>query len=273
MTSGLKFKIPGCKKISLLLLRVFPGLLLAGWLVVAGQYFRKHKRLAPQHLRVMAGGLAATVVLVSISIAVAGWRSYPEFFHHIQVHNTTPLTNNVGLQTVLAHSYDGRMEFVQDEKHLDPFDDWKRLRRERLRAFRPLYLLLLAGLAVVFVHVVRRTKSLVVAQALSLAVVISLVELTCYYYSMFILSAFLSRLRRGVEQWVLAVAGISQLLAINRYLSHFYDDRYTSQAVLFSVFAFSLLCAFWPKPKPPARAPVTVTSGSETVTTEGAAEG
>jgi len=37
------------------------------------------------------------------------------------VHNRTPLTNNMGLQTILSQSYSGRMEFVRDEKLLDPF--------------------------------------------------------------------------------------------------------------------------------------------------------
>jgi hypothetical protein len=231
------------------LLRVFPGILLAGWAVVAGAYVWKHKRMAQEHLRVVVGGLATTAVLVPVSIAVAGARAYPEFYHHIQVHNTTPVTNNMGLQTLLAHSYAGRMEFVRSEKHVDPFDDWKRIRREQLRTLRPLYVVLLLGIAAAFVHVVRRVKSLHIAQALSLAIVVSLVEVTCYYYSMFILSAFLSRLRRGVEQWVLCVAGMSQLLVVNRYLSYYYDDRYTSQAALFCVFAISLVAAHWPKPK------------------------
>jgi peptidoglycan/LPS O-acetylase OafA/YrhL len=69
---------------------------------------------------------------------------------------------------------------------------------------------------------------------------------TCYYYSIFILAAYLSRLRRGVEQWILGVAGISQLLVINRIVSYYYDDRYTAQAALFCLFSFSLLVAYWP---------------------------
>src|SRR5262249_14264342 len=91
-----------------------------------------------------------------------------------------------------------------------------------------------------------------------------LVEVTCYYYSMFILSAFLSRMRRGVEQWILCVAGISQLLAINRYLSYYYDDRYTSQAVLFCIFAFTLLSAYWPPTAQKAQpAPKTADGGPQ----------
>src|SRR5262249_17340754 len=114
------------------LLRVFPVFFLSGWAVVAGVYVWKHKRMAPHHLRVMLGGLGATAALFSISVAVAGWPSYSEFTRHILLHNRTPLTNNMGVQTVLAHSAEGRMELVQDEKHTDPFDDWKRMRTDRL---------------------------------------------------------------------------------------------------------------------------------------------
>ncbi|HMI85439.1 MAG TPA: hypothetical protein VK550_15190 [Polyangiaceae bacterium] len=228
------------------LLRVFPGVLLAGWAVVVGTHAWKHKRWAPHHVRLIMGGVAAAVVLVSLSIGVAGWRAYPEFYQHIQLHKQTPVTNNMGLETLLSHSYAGRMEFVRDEKKVDPFAQWVAMRRDRLHAFRPLHVVLLIALGFVFVKVVRRVKSLWIALALSLAVVISVVETTCYYYSMFILAALLSRHRRGVEAWVLCVTGVSQLLAVNRFLSYFYDDLYTTQSVLFCGFALSLLFAYWP---------------------------
>jgi len=231
------------------LLRVFPGILLAGWVVVAVTHLVKHKRMARSHVRIMTGGLIATVLLVSISVGVAGKESYPEFYKHIQVHNHTPLTNNMGLATVLAQSPSGRMKYVRDEKLLDAFAPWKQMRRDQLRAFKPLHFIMLAALGLVFVYVVRRIKLLWVAQALSLAIVISVVEITCYYYTMFILAAFLTRHRRGLEQWVMCVAGVSQLLVVNRYISYYYDDRYTWQSVLFCVFAVSLVLAYWPKSK------------------------
>ena len=245
------------------LLRVFPGVLLAGWAVVIGCHLWKHKRLALHHRRLMVGGAAATAVLVTLSFGVAGWRAYPEFYQHIQVHKHTPVTNNMGLETLLSHSYAGRMEFVRDEKKVDPFAPWVAMRRDRLRAFRPLHVVLVVALGFVFVKVVRRVKSLWIALTLSLAVVIAVVETTCYYYSMFILTALLSRHRRGVEAWVLCVAGASQLLAVNRFLSFFYDDLYTTQSVLYCGFALSLLFAYWPpakKPRAPAQA-LASTSG------------
>jgi hypothetical protein len=231
------------------LLRVFPGILLAGWAVVAFTHLVKHKRMAPSHLRVLAGGVVATVLLVSISIGVAGKEAYPEFYKHIQVHNHTPLTNNMGLATILAQSPSGRMKYVRDEKLLDAFGPWKQMRREQLNAFRPLHVIMLVALVIAFIHVVRRIKLLWIAQALALGIVISAVEITCYYYTIFILAAFLTRHRRGLEQWVLCIAGVSQLLVVNRYMSYYYDDRYTWQSVLFCVFSASLIFAYWPKAK------------------------
>jgi hypothetical protein len=244
------------------LLRMFPVLLLSGMAIVAFAYLIKHKKFAPHHIKVAIGGLVTSAVLFGASVGVSGWRAWPEFFHHISVHNSTPLTNNMGFPTVLAHSYAGRMEFVRNEKHLDAFDDWKQMRTDRLKAFRPLQLVGLLVVGLMLVKVLSRVKSLWIALALSLVVFVGVLEVTCYYYSIFILSALLSRLRRGVEQWVLCVAGISQLLAVNHYLSYYYDDRYTVQSILFCLFAVTLLVAWWP-PKKLVKAPEPAKTATE----------
>jgi hypothetical protein len=242
------------------LLRAFPAVFAVGWGVQILTYAWKHRHLPaskwirPAHVRLVAGGVAAGVILVSLSVAVAGKNSYIEFKEHIKVHNDTPLTNNMGLATVLSQGlFSGRMEYVRDEKLLDPFGPWKQMRRDRLEAFKPLRLVLWAGLAFAFVRGARRIKSLWVAQALSLVWVVCLLEMTCYYYSMFILAALLSRLNKGFEQAAFAAAGISQLLVVNRFISYYYDDRYTAQSALFVAFSVSLLFAFWPKPKSQAQ--------------------
>jgi len=204
----------------------------------------KHKRIAPHHARLLLGGMSATALLVSISIAVTGAGAYPDFYKHIQLHKHTPLTNNMGLETVLSQSYAGRMAFTWNPKAVDPCQRWADHRRERMHAMRPLHVVLLLGLGIGFVAVVRRVKSLWTAQALALPVVIAVVELTCYYYSMFLLAALLSRHRRGVEQWVLCIAGASQLVAVNRFFSSYYDDLYTAESVLFCFFAVTLLVAY-----------------------------
>lgn len=230
------------------LLRAFPGGFLLGWLVVAASHFARTRRIAKSHLRVAMGGIVASVILVSASVAVCGVDSYKGFLEHIETHTSTPLTNNMGLKTLVAHGPSGRMKFVRDEKLLDPFEVWKKMRIERAdHQLRPLYrgvqLLVLAA----FVYVVWRVRRLWVAQALALAVVISLLEMTCYYYSFFLLAVLLSRIRRGFEQAALFVAGFSQLLVLNNFVSYYYDDRYTAQSALFFLYSLGLLCAFWPR--------------------------
>jgi hypothetical protein len=231
------------------LLRVFPGALIAGWVAVIVAYFWKHKRFAPQHVRLVAGGLIATVILVSVSIGVAGKSSYKEFWKHINVHNTTPLTNNMGLQTVVSHGLDGRMQVTRDERQVDPFKKWKDMRRERLHAYRFFYAAMVIAIGLALAKVAWRIKSLWIVQALSLGLLVSIVEVTCYYYSMFILAAFLSRLRKGVEQIVLCAAGVSQLIVVNPILSYYYDDRYTAQSVVFCALGVVLIAVYWPVAK------------------------
>jgi hypothetical protein len=129
------------------------------------------------------------------------------------------------------------------------------MRRDRLHAFRPFHIVLILAFMALFVKVVSRIKSLWIAEALSLGLFVATIEVTCYYYSIFILAALLSKTRRGVEQWVLCVAGVSQLLAVNHYISWYYDYRYWAQALLFCVFSVSLLAAYWPPQKKTAKAP------------------
>jgi ABC-type transport system involved in cytochrome c biogenesis permease subunit len=64
----------------------------------------------------------------------------------------------------------------------------------------------------------------------------SLTNMTCYYYVIFIAFAAVVRVRRSVAPAMLATAASSQIL-----LNHFYwiDDRYTALSYLF--FAFALV--------------------------------
>jgi len=229
------------------LLRVFPGPLLFGPIVVAGWYLWKHRRFKKEHLRVAYGGILATALLVPISMGIAGKDSYKEFWSHIQVHNSTPLTNHMGLKTIVSHGLDGRMQYTRDEKLMDPFINWKQARRDRFQELKPAYYAIIAAIAVGLAFVLRRVKSLWIALCLSVVMVAALVEATCYYYSFFILAALLSRLRREFEYVALLVAGTSQLLVNIPLISYFYDDRYTVQSVLFFAYAVGIIVALWPR--------------------------
>lgn len=228
------------------LLRVFPGPLLFGPIVVALYYLVRHRRFDPSHLRVAYGGIIATVLLVAVSLGVTGKSSYKEFWAHINVHNSTPLTNHMGLKTIVSHSLEGRMKHTRNNKLMDPFINWKQMRRDRFESLKPVYYVVVAGIAVALAFALRRVKSLWIALALSAIVAACVVEATCYYYSFFLLAALLSKIRRGFEQLALFVAGLSQLVVNIPSLSYYYDDRYTAQSVLFFVYGLAVVVSLLP---------------------------
>jgi hypothetical protein len=93
--------------------------------------------------------------------------------------------------------------------------------------------LLLAGWIVWALH---KTKHFWLGLPLSIPLVMSLTNMTCYYYVIFIAFAAVVRVRPSVAPAMLATAAASQVL-----LTHFYwiDDRYTALSYLF--FAFALV--------------------------------
>lgn len=139
----------------------------------------------------------------------------------------------------------GQMEFVRNEKLTDPFKVWKEMRNERYRRYRLIaYAAILAAL-VAFAAVVRRTKSLWVAQCLGQVFIILLSQLTCYYYSFMILGAPLARLRRSVELGLFAVAAITQIVWMNSYWN---DNKYTLLTIVSLAWCCTLVGMFWRRP-------------------------
>jgi hypothetical protein len=235
------------------LLRVFPAIFFAGILVVAVAHLYKHRRLANHHVRVFVGALAASAVLVTASVAVAGNDAYPGFVEHIALHHRTPLTNNMGLSVMLSYTPAGRAELTRDKSQLDEFGKWAAMHSAALAKRRPMYLSLNAFFAVVFMMTVRRIKTLWIAMALSAILVVTIPTLTCYYYSFFIVTALLAKASRTSGWLVLLGAGISALLVLWPRLSYQWDDRFTTQSVIFLALALVVLLGFLQEP--PAKKP------------------
>lgn len=97
-------KLAGAALVYAGLLRVFPGLVVVGLLVVVAlTVIRKHK-MTREQIQMLIGGTASAAVLIAISIAVSGPRSYYDFYKHtLEVHDHTPLTNHTGLRVLIAH--------------------------------------------------------------------------------------------------------------------------------------------------------------------------
>lgn len=187
-------------------LRVFPVLLWGGPLAIIAWDIYKKRRLQRMYLKFLGGGAAAVLVLVPLSLHVTGGtHSYKEFFHHIGVHQNTALTNHVGLHTVMKATPEGRMKYARNNALLDPFERWKSQRNDRFAKYKVVWYAILLSLGGLLCFTLRKTKALWVGMALSLILVVSAVEATCYYWSIWVLAAMLSRLKRQMEWPLLAV--------------------------------------------------------------------
>src|SRR5262249_35238815 len=162
--------------------------------------------------------------------------------HTIQVHDQTPLTNHMGLRVLISHNVgstaaSGRMKYTKDTKLVDPFEVWKRMRNERYAKYRWIAYLIIAGSLAAFVYVVRRIRSLWVAECLAQIFMILGSQLTCYYYSFMILSAPLTRLKRQIEPFLFGLAALTQVIGMFFFWN---DDKYTALTAVSLVFAYGL---------------------------------
>ncbi len=238
------------------LLRIFPIILFFGWGIIMGLYLINRLRergsiksvkdlLHPDHWRVLAGVAIAIGVLVPASLAVSGADSYKQFYvHTLKTHQNTPLTNHMGLETMLVHDWDGRMRFMRDDNMDDPFESWKKGRIDRFKARKPIFLAIVAFIGLWTVWALRRTKLLWVGIPLSVPMLMCLSNLTCYYYSFFMTVAALVVLRRQLGPAILATSGASTILLYSPSGYYWVDDRFTAQSYLFAALAVLVLYAY-----------------------------
>ena len=107
------------------------------------------------------------------------------------------------------------MRFTRDNHLDDPFQGWKDGRNERFERIKPLFFVIVAGLFAWTVWALRRTKLLWVAMPLGLPLTMAVTNLTCYYYSMFMLAGVLvapPRCKMAIVTW-LAIFPLISLLS------------------------------------------------------------
>lgn len=253
------YMLAGASMVYCGLLRVFPGLTIIGWLIFAGIYLAKYKRLEKHHLRVLAGGVLAAAVLLPASMYVAGKDSYKTFYKHtLEVHDKTPLTNHMGLRVLVGHDMiaqvkdafgaddfrGGRMEHTKDGKLTDPFETWKRMRIERWEKYKWVGLGLMAATFGLSLLVLRRVKNLWIAQALAQVWVILLSQLTCYYYSFMILMGPLAKANKRLEVPLFGFSALTQFVWMAFYWN---DDKYTALTLISLIFCWWSMAMFLPK--------------------------
>ena len=194
------------------LLRIFPGFLFAGPLIALGYHYVKTREWDRRYLRMIMGGAVAVAVLVPVSFTVTGSPSiYPEFLRNTAKHSETPLTNHMGLRTVIDFRPAEAANRMNTPAMVDPWLRWKDARRAAFHESLPLYLSLVACFLVLMGLAIRNVEPWVTV-ALSATVISFGSELTCYYYAFLIIPALLYAVVPRAGEWMLWLTALTEFL-------------------------------------------------------------
>ncbi len=272
------------------LLRIFPAIFFGGWAIAILIHIALRLRgkrqcsdgktgilglLEPSHRRLISGAVVALAVLVPASMAATKapggkpYAAYVEFYEHtLKTLQNTALTNHMGLESVMVHNWDGRMRFLRNDNQDDPFEGWKANRSTRFKQMKPIYFAIVLGIAAWMTWAMRRTKLLWLCLPMTLPLLCALTNMTCYYYSLFIVAAAMVHVRPALGAPMLITAGVSSFMLWPPRGYYWVDDRFVAQAYLFIAFGFMILWiysrpfsmarlkAWWdgkPEPKTPPR--------------------
>jgi hypothetical protein len=239
------------------LLRVFPMLFFAGCgIVVVLSFLNRVRRVAAGtpptslitcitrgHRRFIAGCMLGLATLIPLSVVVCGASSWAEFRNHtLKTHSGTPLTNHMGLPAMLTHNWNARMRFMRNDNQDDAYTDWKNERRRTFQSLRGVWIAILAWIFLWTAWALRRTRQLWIGIALGVPIVMSVENLTCYYYSFFMLAAALAAMRPNLAVPFLMTSGASKVIQYPPTGFYWMDDRWVAQSYLF--FALSCLLLY-----------------------------
>jgi len=231
------------------LLRVFPvGFLLAIglrllWILV------RERRWDRVGARVALGAALATGILIPISTVVAGSAgAWPEFVRNTEKHASTPLTNYMGLRTILGFRWEERQRYTYNPNLGDPFHDFREARKATFRGLlgQPFFIALVLAYLIFLSWGLRLEMEWWVLAAFGFGVIPISTELACYYFSFLMAAAFLWDKRPPIAIGLLVLAGFGHVVTMSTY---YYDTRYFCQSVVVIVF---VLWATWTYGRRPA---------------------
>jgi hypothetical protein len=235
------------------MLRVFPGLLAAGPAAAVVALAAGGAARGPEvraHLRFLGGAALAAAILVAASLAASGPGAYRAFFANTRKHESTPLTNHMGLRTVVAYRPAEAGRHLINESGADPWLRWKEARLAAWKQARPLAALLAVAALFLLGRAARRRPEPWIAAALGTLWIAFAVELTSYYYAFLIVPALLWTEKRAAGIALLALAAFSQLVSLGPFLGMpaWLDEQYTLISFASLLVFAGLLAAFGQEP-------------------------
>lgn len=242
--------------------RLFPLFFIAGPVVQAGWRLFKDRKLPAEHRGILIGGVIATAFLVPASLVVAksDLEFYENFTHNTLKHSDTPLTNHMGMRTLLSWRPNENAKQLKDARAEDPFKRWKESRLENYRDLKWLFVLLnLAFLAAIWRST--RDEPAWVAAALSgTLMVTSATELTCYYYGFLMAGAFLMEKRKEFGLWLILL-GIGTHAIVKFPIWD--DEKYVWMSLLSLLYGVMILVTLLSPEKAKAAEPALAPAGAK----------
>ncbi len=223
-------------------LRVFPVLLFAGPCIVVLAHWWRSRSWLSAHRSFVLGTALTFVISLSTTLAVFGPRYHAEFAQHISMHADTPVANHMSLRSLLSIGSDSLIRGNADQANaVDPTARWASARRAHFARFRWLYWGAAALLSALFALTVWRLRSLWLALALSLLLILVFTDPSSYYYSVWIIAAPLVLARPVLTLPLAGLAAASQLLAFQIVMM---DVRFAALTALYLAFSVLTVCVF-----------------------------
>jgi hypothetical protein len=194
------------------LLRIFPMFLFVAPVLAFAYHYWKTRQLERRFLRFFVGAAVAVAILVPVSVVTAGGAdAYPAFVRNTLKHQATPLTNYMGLRTVVNYRPSEVGRLMRNDSLVDPWSRWKQARIKSFREAKPLYFAILIGYIALMGLAVRKADPWE-AIALSATFIAFGVELTCYYYAFVIVVGLLYARHEVAGRWLLAATAFTQFI-------------------------------------------------------------
>lgn len=210
-------------------------------------------------------------------LSLTAWRDrggiYPRFLANTVKHASTPLTNHMGLRTVLSWRPDTIGQKTVMQGQIDNWARWKSTRLEKWHEAKALlFLIFAAGMVLVWLALQHTGPEPWLGASLGVGFIVLGAELTNYYYCFLLGIAVLHEKKREVGALLCVLAGVSLYLNWGPlpWMSRWLDEQYVTMSLaalfavggiwwLFTRFAEGALVAPEPPPllfaaPPPAKA-------------------
>jgi hypothetical protein len=177
-------------------------------------------RVDRRYLRLFVGAALAIAILMPISLVTSGGvGGYRAFIFNTTKHKETPLTNHMGLRTVVTYNPAQAGRVLRNDRADDPWGVWKKTKVATFQARKPLYLFFVAGF-VLLLFAATKTAEPWMALAMGSMMIAIGIELTCYYYSFLFAVAFLYKKRHEAGAILLAATAATGFIdwAPTKYL-------------------------------------------------------